>query len=344
MSEVPEKRGWKTWNRAGRAAEVPKAYMEEHIEFGDLLERIPEETLWMKENALSQMERVRGKKNVLLVLGWCPLRDKVVDLDEAPHKACLTEQLVMCVESITRRPVLFVDFFKDCKRASNDYGCDGSDEKPTENTIHSLALLVELTVATREYRIKFCGVWGFAKLFPEYIDQAVFAKLPAFQNLPRAYNPYHIGKLYDVRGPRRKALALGILETLSTVVVGFDKFSLYQDMKEWFDARKLSFRLPELELQYNSRIADKIEDLFAEVTLDDIEDLKPPPRSPSPPFWDSVTRDKEVRERRKRKWEEFEWVPGLEEPEPGVPQWMKDQDAEDEARKQLARDMPYHPW
>lgn len=201
---------------------------------------------------------------------------------------------------------------------------------------------MELTVATREYGIKFSGVWGFAKLFPEYIDEAVFAKLPAFQNLPRAYNPYHIGKIWDIHHPRRRALALGILETLSKAVVGFDKFGLYQDMKEWFDTRELKFRLPQLDFPQNSRIADKIDDLFAEVTLEDIRVIKPPPRSPSPAFYDSAARDVAVQASKKRKWEEFEWVPGFEQPEPGVPQWMKDHDAADEARKQLARDMPGH--
>lgn len=93
-------------------AVLAKAYIDGHIDHGALMKLIPEETNWLQDSEKHQFPRCRGKKDVLLVLGWCPKYDSIINLDQDPKNACLNEQLVMCVESITGKSVCFLDFFK----------------------------------------------------------------------------------------------------------------------------------------------------------------------------------------------------------------------------------------
>ncbi|KAH7369725.1 hypothetical protein BKA65DRAFT_470978 [Rhexocercosporidium sp. MPI-PUGE-AT-0058] len=243
-------------------AALAKSYLDGHIGYEALMALVPKETSWLKNS--EQFQRCEGKKDVLLVLGWCTKHDVPINLDEDPAKLCLTEQLVLCIEHITSKPVSFLDFFKECKRDSRDGGCEGSDRYVQENTIHSIALIVELTIGTREYGIEFCGVWGFAKLFQSFVDQAVFPKLPAMADLPPAYVGYHIGRISDIHQQKRRPLTLDLLESLGSVI-GMEKRELYSSMRHWFEERKLDFQLPELDVERETKLGQKIDALFASV-------------------------------------------------------------------------------
>ncbi|KAG4416977.1 hypothetical protein IFR04_009867 [Cadophora malorum] len=199
-------------------AVLAKNYLDGDIDHQTLLRLIPPETNWLKDSEQHQFPRCQGQKDVLLDIGWCTTRDVPINLDRTPAESCFTEQLVMCIEHITGKTVCFLDFFKECKRDARDGGCEGSDRYVQENTIHSIALIVELTVGMREYGIEFCGVWGFAKLFQSFVDQAVFPRLPSMKHLPRAYLKYHMGRISDIHQQKRRPLTLDLLQSLDSVV------------------------------------------------------------------------------------------------------------------------------
>ncbi len=50
-------------------------------------------------------------QEVLLVLGWCPVQDEIIDLDAMPSERGLTEQFVMFIEKFTGKKSLSLDFF-----------------------------------------------------------------------------------------------------------------------------------------------------------------------------------------------------------------------------------------
>lgn len=149
--------------------------------------------------------------------------------------------------------------YQECKRDARDGGCEGSDRYVQENTIHSIALIVELTVGMREYGIEFCGVWGFAKLFQSFVDQAVFPRLPSMKHLPRAYLKYHMGRISDIHQQKRRPLTLDLLQSLDSVV-GMEKCELYSSMRDWFAERKLLFQLPELEIKRETKLGERLMD------------------------------------------------------------------------------------
>jgi len=111
-------------------------------------------------------------------------------------------------------------------------------------------MIVELTVAMREFGITFRGVWGFSTLQIQQIDQAVFTKIHALRNLPRHYVLFHMGKLKDENSEKRRLAALEAMKALEKVI-GRDKFELYAFMKawsRWLDERDLKSKLPDLEI------------------------------------------------------------------------------------------------
>lgn len=91
---------------------LTQSYLGGHIDHEALMKLVPKETNWLKDSERHQFPRCRGKKNVLLVLGWCPKYDEPINQDRDPAESCFTEQVVMCVEHIINRPVCFLDFFK----------------------------------------------------------------------------------------------------------------------------------------------------------------------------------------------------------------------------------------
>lgn len=54
-------------------ADSATGYIDGHLSFDELVAKVPKTTNWLR-SSLSQLERVRDNKNVLLVVGFCPLR------------------------------------------------------------------------------------------------------------------------------------------------------------------------------------------------------------------------------------------------------------------------------
>jgi hypothetical protein len=77
--------------------------------FSDLVSKVLEGTNWLKR-CKPQMIRCRGQ-DVLLVLGWCPPQDEIIDLDAKPSERGLTEQIVTFIENFTGKKTFFLDFF-----------------------------------------------------------------------------------------------------------------------------------------------------------------------------------------------------------------------------------------
>ncbi|RDW73882.1 hypothetical protein BP5796_07324 [Coleophoma crateriformis] len=253
--------------RIGDLVNLFNLYQKYAITYQHLLQQVPAQTRWLRSSR-RQMERINGQEDVLLVLGWCPLKDAVVRLDAETGEMCFTEQL-------------------DCRRNAADNGCEGNYTNKTPNLINFIALMTELTVATKQYDIKFSGVWGFSKLFAQLLDTDVFPRLPFLANVPRKFCCFHISRIYDPKSPDvRKVLCLNVLESLASVVE-MDPYFLYEEMRKWFESEgesdaRVRFRL----LPITDEVQLPEEKYLLGNDLDIL--LEEAPRPPSPPpmhFW-----------------------------------------------------------
>ncbi|KAL3427641.1 hypothetical protein PVAG01_01150 [Phlyctema vagabunda] len=222
-----------------------------------LRSQIPEGTNWLKHN-LEQMKRC-GPGDHLLVMGWCPIQDDHVDLDRAPVDACLTEQIVMWIEHVTKKKVLFIDYFPDCRQNQQGH-CMGNSYQVQENLIHTICYQLTLTVAMREFGINITGAFGFSKLFVEEIAEAVFSYPPWLAQFPRSMVPFHIGQIQDANLEKRR---LGTEEMIRYLVplIGIGEKELYSSMKDWFEKHQLRFQLPDMPIS-SSNIRDRLSNLL----------------------------------------------------------------------------------
>ncbi|RDL36649.1 uncharacterized protein BP5553_06001 [Venustampulla echinocandica] len=226
--------------------------------WNDLIKKVPPGTNWLT-SCRPQMIRCKNQE-VLLVLGWCPVRDEVTDLDAIPSERCLTEQIINFIEEYYGKKVLFLDFFPDCRTGLDETGCTGGTSYVQENSIHCIALMVTITVALREYTVEISSVWGFGKMFQEEIDQAVFEQLPWLENLPRSYLPWHISKISDRNLEKSKVLTTTMLESLA-IHLGGDVPEIYTALNTWLKKVNSDFELPD-EITQSSVTAEKVVSLL----------------------------------------------------------------------------------
>lgn len=63
------------------------------------------------QGSRAQMERCRNNPDVLLVIGWCPIMDRSMNLDQSPADASFTEQVLICIEEISGKQILLLNLF-----------------------------------------------------------------------------------------------------------------------------------------------------------------------------------------------------------------------------------------
>jgi hypothetical protein len=121
-------------------------------------------TRWINE-LLPQIKRVlsQGKSEIILVLGFCPLDDKLLDLD---RPTCRTIKVATGLEMPGGPPVILLDLRKDCIRrhlVSDGKETDGCMPMSAEEEKAFLPhLTFELYLITQIFEIKVSSVIGFS--------------------------------------------------------------------------------------------------------------------------------------------------------------------------------------
>jgi len=121
-------------------------------------------TRWISE-LLAQVKRVlsKGKSEIILVLGFCPLDDKMLDLD---RPTCRTIKVASGLEMPDGPPVILLDLRKDCIRrhlVSDGKETDGCMPMGAEEEKAFLPhLAFEIYLITQIFELDVSSVIGFS--------------------------------------------------------------------------------------------------------------------------------------------------------------------------------------
>lgn len=111
---------------------------------------------------IPQLEALRGQKDVVLVLGMCPIEGRLIDPDRPSSK---TEAVVAGMKLGGRVKVLFGDMRKDCRRISPD-GKNSSrcmQISPVESRDLVAMTALEIEIAEKHFDISFRSVLTFSE-------------------------------------------------------------------------------------------------------------------------------------------------------------------------------------
>lgn len=118
---------------------------------------------------IPQLCRLRGQKDVVLVLGMCRIEDGLVNLD---RPSCTTEAVVAGMQLGGRVKVLFGDMRKDCRRQSGDKIAGTLERealskccyiRPYEAQDLAAMTALEIEIAEKHFGITFRSVVTFSE-------------------------------------------------------------------------------------------------------------------------------------------------------------------------------------
>ena len=93
-----------------------KGYLDGNITYAQLKERVPQTTNWLCGSEKGK-RHCMDCQDVQLVLGWCPIRDEVLDLDaDDLSKTPFPAQFIMSFESVAKKKGMYDQYLlgKSC--------------------------------------------------------------------------------------------------------------------------------------------------------------------------------------------------------------------------------------
>ena len=139
-----------------------------------------------------QMDRLRGRKDVVLVLGHCRKGNEIPSIE---HPYNLTEQMVKCLE-VDGHIVLMLDHRQSCRQ----HGKGRCEELLVgEAREMNIATCINLEVAFQEYGIGFKSIISFAESWYDNLTGLLYLE-KRLERLPR----YHIDSHLAWLGSRKQ--------------------------------------------------------------------------------------------------------------------------------------------